>query len=263
MKSLPMVACASTAVVWFTHSGALAQNLILNPGFEQGNAGFVSDYAFSSGGNCCEGQYTVRGNGSTFNGAFVNPPSSSPDSALMMVVNGSTATGIRVWRQTVTVTPGTRYRLLLRGCTAVAGGPAILQWQVDGALIGTPVSLPTVTSQWVDVPAAWTAPAGTGSIELAVRNLNTARFPNDFYVDDLSMSPSCAADLDDDDSLDNGSNPDGGVTIDDLLYFLAAFDAGHLGADLDDDGEPGVGTPDGGVTIEDLLFFLAHFELGC
>lgn len=33
--------------------------------------------------------------------------------------------------------------------------------------------------------------------------------------------------------------------------------------DLDSDGDPATGTPDGAVTIEDLLFFLARFELGC
>lgn len=54
---------------------------------------------------------------------------------------------------------------------------------------------------------------------------------------------------------------DCGVTIDDLLAYLAAFDSGHESADVDD-GE-GNGTPDGGVTIEDLLYFLWRFDQGC
>ena len=69
---------------------------------------------------------------------------------------------------------------------------------------------------------------------------------------------SCAADL------DNGSGngtPDGGVDINDLLYFLAEFEAGSTNADLDNGS--GNGTPDGGVDINDLLFFLSHFEAGC
>ncbi len=71
--------------------------------------------------------------------------------------------------------------------------------------------------------------------------------------------PGCPADLDD--GTFTGT-PDGGVTIDDLVYFLDAFTAGSETADLDDDGmDPG--TPDGGVTIDDLLFFLEHFTLGC
>jgi cytochrome c peroxidase len=55
---------------------------------------------------------------------------------------------------------------------------------------------------------------------------------------------------------------DGGVTIDDLIEYLAFFQQGSMRADLDEDGfEPQ--KPDGGVTIEDLLYFLARFEAGC
>ncbi len=69
--------------------------------------------------------------------------------------------------------------------------------------------------------------------------------------------PACPADL------DNGSatgTPDGGVDINDLLYFLTQFEAGNM--DLDNDGvDPQL--PDGGTDINDLLFFLFHFEAGC
>ncbi len=74
----------------------------------------------------------------------------------------------------------------------------------------------------------------------------------------LSVAYVCVADL------DNGSGigtPDGGVTIDDLLYYLSLFEAGIVAADVDDGS--GTGTPDGGVTIDDLLFFLVRFEAGC
>jgi hypothetical protein len=92
---------------------------------------------------------------------------------------------------------------------------------------------------------------------------------------DLNSSPSfgtpnalvkitwCQADLDDDGNGGNGGLPDGGVDINDLLFFLSAFEAGSAAADLDNDGDPAQGTPDGGVDINDLLFFLARFEAGC
>ncbi len=73
--------------------------------------------------------------------------------------------------------------------------------------------------------------------------------------------PACPADMDDD-GVFPGGTPDGGVTIEDLLFFLSAFAEGDIAADLDDDGvDPG--SPDGGVTIEDLIFFLQHFADGC
>jgi hypothetical protein len=48
-------------------------------------------------------------------------------------------------------------------------------------------------------------------------------------------------------------NADDGVTIDDLLLFLGAFEEGSLEADVDGDC---------GVTIDDLLLFLVAFEAG-
>jgi len=167
---------------------ARAQNLLANPGFESGNIGFQSDYAFSAGSNCCEGQYTVRALPNTFNAAFVNPPPVVPGSINMMVVNGSITGGLRIWYQTVAVIPGAVYQLYLTGCTAVVGGPAILQWQVNGSVIGSPLTLPNGTGQWVANTAEWTAPATVTSVEVAIRDLNTSSFPNDFYLDELSMS---------------------------------------------------------------------------
>jgi hypothetical protein len=79
----------------------------------------------------------------------------------------------------------------------------------------------------------------------------------------LGVFNCCPADLDNDGSLANGSEPDGAVEASDLLYFLVAFDAGASAADLDDDGDPASATRDGAVTIEDLLYFVAHFEAGC
>lgn len=68
----------------------------------------------------------------------------------------------------------------------------------------------------------------------------------------------CAADLDD----GSGAGiPDDAVEINDLLYFLTAFEAGSTTVDLDDGA--GLGNSDGAVTIDDLLFFLVRFENGC
>ncbi|MGD9790027.1 MAG: GC-type dockerin domain-anchored protein [Phycisphaerales bacterium] len=70
--------------------------------------------------------------------------------------------------------------------------------------------------------------------------------------------PVCVADVDD--GTGTGT-PDGGVTIDDLLYYLSIFNQGLISADVDDG--TGTGTQDGGVTIDDLLYYLARFNAGC
>lgn len=70
--------------------------------------------------------------------------------------------------------------------------------------------------------------------------------------------PACIADVDD----GSGSGtPDGGVTIDDLLWYLGKFEAGDAAADVDDGSS--TGTTDNGVTIDDLLYYLARFAGGC
>jgi hypothetical protein len=68
----------------------------------------------------------------------------------------------------------------------------------------------------------------------------------------------CVADVDDGTAT---GTPDGGVTIDDLLFFLGIFEAGSLDADMDDGSN--TGTPDGGVTIDDLLYYLVRYVAGC
>ena len=59
--------------------------------------------------------------------------------------------------------------------------------------------------------------------------------------------------------LDNGSatgTRDYAVDVNDLLFFLAAFELGHAEANLDNGS--GTGTPDETVDINDLLFFLVR-----
>ena len=76
---------------------------------------------------------------------------------------------------------------------------------------------------------------------------------------DLTLgAPGCVADFDD--GSGTGTR-DGGVTIDDLIYYLGLFEAGDVDADIDDGSN--TGTPDGGVTIDDLIYYLTRFEAGC
>ncbi len=82
---------------------------------------------------------------------------------------------------------------------------------------------------------------------------------DDVIFSNVTAGPfACVADVDDGSGT---GTPDGGVTIDDLLYYLGVYADGFLAADIDDGS--GTGTPDGGVTIDDLLYYLARFEAGC
>jgi hypothetical protein len=68
----------------------------------------------------------------------------------------------------------------------------------------------------------------------------------------------CIADMDDGTMT---GTPNGGVGIEDLIYFLVNFEVGSILVDID--GPDGGGQADGGTDVNDLLFFLARFEAGC
>jgi probable HAF family extracellular repeat protein len=73
-----------------------------------------------------------------------------------------------------------------------------------------------------------------------------------------TIPPLCAADFDD----GSGTGvPDGGVGIEDLLYYLLTYDGGSSRADVDNGS--GYGVPDRGVGIEDLLYYLGRYDAGC
>lgn len=74
----------------------------------------------------------------------------------------------------------------------------------------------------------------------------------------VSRNLFCAADVDDGSGT---GTKDGGVTLDDLLYYLTLYATGSPDADLDN----GTGTwrYDRAVTIDDLLFYLGHYVDGC
>jgi hypothetical protein len=75
---------------------------------------------------------------------------------------------------------------------------------------------------------------------------------------DLAGEPECVADFDD--GSGTGTR-DGGVTIDDLVYYLGLFGQGDINADIDNGTF--TGTRDQGVTIDDLIYYLIRFAAGC
>ncbi len=109
---------------------------------------------------------------------------------------------------------------------------------------------------WVQAPQV-TTPAGYQWF-FSPGNFNTVNADFSFVLSREGPPPRCVADVDD----GSGTGvPDGGVTIDDLLYYLVIYGEGNIAADVDNGSF--TGTPDGGVTIDDLLYFLVRYGDGC
>ena len=173
---------------------------------------------------------------------------------------------------------------MIRGALTVSTSVFRLEYQSNGRLFGGGTLNPDSTGifsfdpQFLDPdgpdnnPATWAdnnyrlsprspaVNAGLLDTNLSIVNLDG----NDRFVSGMIGRPStldlgcyesqltlCPTDID----------ADQGVTIDDLLDFLAAFELGQPLADLTTNGSTPF--PDGGVTVDDLLFFLAKFEQGC
>lgn len=125
------------------------------------------------------------------------------------------------------------------------------RWTVNGQVVRVVTSAGHADA----IPANSGAPGAVVSCTVTPSDGRVSGPPSAVSV---RIAGGCIADVDD----GTGSGvPDGGVTIEDLLYYLFIFDLGLLAADVDDG--TGTGTTDGGVTIDDLLYYLARFDAGC
>jgi hypothetical protein len=146
---------------------------------------------------------------------------------------------------------------------AAAGTPPYsYRWQrVDGSGVATDLSNGTIPGTSAVASQTDTPTLRIANADVAVSAYTFRCVIQDACGEVTSQSASlriCVADVDD------GSSTglcDGGVTIDDLLYYIEQFGQGVLRADVDDGS--GTGMPDGGVTIDDLLYYLQRFEAGC
>ncbi|MGA3213238.1 MAG: hypothetical protein ABSD20_18190 [Terriglobales bacterium] len=167
---------------------------IVNPGFEAGNTGFTSGYAF---GNVSEpGTYTVGTSSAAVAGSFGDWQAfgdHTTGTGMMMIVNGGTDSGALVWSETVPVSPKTNYRFSFWGATlnADSGSPASIQVKINGASVGKgnvfPGASPPAGGAWTRFTVTWNSgPATTATISLF--DLNTSTGWNDFALDDISLT---------------------------------------------------------------------------
>ncbi|MEM7575587.1 MAG: gliding motility-associated C-terminal domain-containing protein [Bacteroidota bacterium] len=168
-------------------------NLILNSGFEAGLADFTSDYVQGTGGSfgllSNEGEFTVANNSNLTHNNFANctPPGGSGQ---MLVVNGATTANESVWCQTVNVAPGTDYEISAFVATVVAENPALLQFSINGVLLGGPFNASSSLCNWQQFSEVWSS-GGNTTADICILNQNTQGSGNDFALDDIFFSPVC------------------------------------------------------------------------
>jgi hypothetical protein len=171
-----------------------SSNLIVNGDFSGGNTGFTTDYNFvpdiatSQVELWPEGTYSVVSNPNAVHSNF-SPCSDHTGGGDMMVVNGAAAFQ-QVWCQTVAVMPNTNYIFEAYAASVEPSSPAILQFAIQGILLGSPISLSSATCSWEQFYATWNSGAST-SVEICITNQNTAQSGNDFAIDDIFFGELC------------------------------------------------------------------------
>lgn len=172
-------------------------NLVVNGDFSQGNTGFTSDYLLADtwcvlnpwGTLGCEGMYTINNNASNTHVNFSPCTDHTSGSGDMMIVNGS-PTGIDIWCQDIAVMPNTDYLFSAWATSVHPNSPAILQFSINGSLIGSDFGLSGATCSWENFTQLWTAGSNTNAT-ICITNQNSDVAGNDFAIDDIEFLEVC------------------------------------------------------------------------
>ena len=190
----PVATVGTTSVQYLLTIPALTANNFVNNGdFSNGNTGFTSSYIVPGmpygtyGQLSNEGTYAVTTNPNLVHTNFASFPDHTGNTGgQMMVINGASASNTSIWCETITVQPNTTYDFSAWGASTTATNPAVLQFSINGTLLGTPLSLPGVNGQWAQFHATYASGTNT-SITICINDQQTATSGNDFAIDDIAF----------------------------------------------------------------------------
>lgn len=184
---------ALNGVYTVTGSALSNVNLLTNGNFTSGNTGFGSSYTYStnlnSGGQGNgEGQYWVGANPYTVHTGFSQCPDKTTGSLTtgrQMVINGAITSGVIIWSQSVSVTPGADYQFSYWVQSVVATSPSKLQLYINGLPAGPIYTATLGPCDWKQFIYNWSASTGENIAQLALVNQNTLAGGNDFSLDEI------------------------------------------------------------------------------
>ena len=182
--------CPSASTSYTVTGYIISANSVYNGDFSLGNSGFNSGYTYNSNTQT-EGTYYVSTNAN-----FTHPGFTGLDhttgSGNFMIVNGSGTPNSSVWCQTITVQPNTDYVFSCWVSALALGSPALLQFNINGAQLGTTFQAPLTTGVWNQFYTTWNSGSNTTAV-ICIINQNTTLGGNDFGLDDIFFSSICSA----------------------------------------------------------------------
>lgn len=166
-------------------------NLVINGDFEGGNIGFSSEYMEDCASPIMNyGGFCVNDNPNNHNQYFDPCTDHTSGTGKMMIIDGATTPNLKVWCQTINTTPNTDYEFSAWVSTIMAFQPSILQFSINGSLMGNNFTAPSSACNWENFSSTWNSGLTT-SAEICIVNQSTLPGGNDFALDDISFIPIC------------------------------------------------------------------------
>ncbi|MCX6181356.1 MAG: gliding motility-associated C-terminal domain-containing protein [Bacteroidetes bacterium] len=168
-----------------------SQNLISNGDFEQGNISFNSDYKYGAASGNLGGprNYRIDSVTSKWYGTWASCADHSPLGNKMMIIDADTTLNAKIWCQHINaISPNTTYKFSTYVASVINLAPGILQFSINGSLLGSPFNASATTCEWNNFYEVWNSGDAT-SADVCIVNQNTTWQGNDLLLDDISLIP--------------------------------------------------------------------------
>jgi hypothetical protein len=182
------VVSPQVSTMYVVQSNIATGNLILNGTFELGVMGFSSEYVNNQVSIVDEGTYAVVNDAHTVHPNFYCNQDHTTGTGKFMAVNGSGVPNVRVWYLTLNnVQPQARYEFSTWITSLHPTNPALLQFSINGQLMGQPFQAYPTTCDWYQFFYIWDADTNHQAT-ISIVNQNTILSGNDFALDDISFA---------------------------------------------------------------------------
>ncbi len=182
------VVSPQVSTMYVVQSNIATGNLILNGSFELGVMGFNSEYVNNQVSIVAEGTYAVVNDAHTVHPNFYCNEDHTSGSGKFMAVNGAGVANVKVWYLSLNnIQPGSKYEFSTWITSLHATNPAILQFSINGELMGEPFQAYPYTCDWYQFFHIWEAGDNTQAT-ISIVNQNTILSGNDFALDDISFA---------------------------------------------------------------------------
>ncbi len=176
---------------------SITGGLVTNGDFSAGNTGFVSNYILGTGGSygalSNPGTYSVTTNANLAHTNFYSFGDHTSGTGNMLVCNGSSNANDIVWSQTITVTANTSYNFsswVASTENTSSGSEALLQFSINGSLIGPVFHAPLTGGTWANFFVNWNSGTATTAV-ITIVDQNISGGANDFALDDIDFERVC------------------------------------------------------------------------